>query len=167
MKVALVFVALSLAVMVILIYQAAHQELKLRKLKTRLLENTVELKRKEKFAGELKTKFDDINSALLSVNTKLDEQRRKKKDRETIDQDINRSLDTCTKETADVEQKKSAMGEAIVKLKADHDAAKQNAGKDIQNLKEKILARDAAICALADTTKEEARKLCAIHEAQK
>ncbi|XP_044065304.1 uncharacterized protein si:dkey-87o1.2 isoform X2 [Siniperca chuatsi] len=138
MKLAIVLLGLSVVVMAIMVFQAVRQELNLRNLKTRIVENSAEVKTKEEAIVEAKNKIQELKTKLASVNTK-----------------------------ANVEKKKTDMLEAIIKLKADHDDVKKKAGGDIQNLKQQILDRDKAICAFADTTKEEARKLCGISEAPK
>ncbi|XP_044065302.1 uncharacterized protein si:dkey-87o1.2 isoform X1 [Siniperca chuatsi] len=167
MKLAIVLLGLSVVVMAIMVFQAVRQELNLRNLKTRIVENSAEVKTKEEAIVEAKNKIQELKTKLASVNTKVDELKKTKADTEKSTQDTDKSLQTCNTEKANVEKKKTDMLEAIIKLKADHDDVKKKAGGDIQNLKQQILDRDKAICAFADTTKEEARKLCGISEAPK
>ncbi|XP_050932155.1 uncharacterized protein si:dkey-87o1.2 [Lates calcarifer] len=165
MKLAVALVGLSLAVMVVMIYQAVRQELNLRNLKTRMVENSAEVKRKEEAIVELKVKIQDLKTTLTGVHTKMDELKVKKVEVEKSSQELDKYLQTCNTEKADVEKKKTDVGEAVNKVKADHEEAKRKAEEEIQGLKQQILDRDKAICAFADTTKEEARKLCGISEA--
>ncbi|XP_051262367.1 uncharacterized protein si:dkey-87o1.2 [Dicentrarchus labrax] len=167
MKVAIVLVGLSVALMVVMIFQAVRQELSLRHLKTRMGENSAEVKKKEEAIMEVKNKIKDMRDTLTSVNTKLDELKKKKAESETSAGELGKSLQTCNTEKADAVKKKEDMASAITKLHADHEVLKKKAEEDIQSLKQQILDRDKAICAFVDTTKEEARKLCGIPEASK
>uniref|UniRef100_A0A8P4K429 Si:dkey-87o1.2 n=1 Tax=Dicentrarchus labrax TaxID=13489 RepID=A0A8P4K429_DICLA len=160
--VAIVLVGLSVALMVVMIFQAVRQELSLRHLKTRMGENSAEVKKKEEAIMEVKNKIKDMRDTLTSVNTKLDELKKKKAESETSAGELGKSLQTCN-----TEKKKEDMASAITKLHADHEVLKKKAEEDIQSLKQQILDRDKAICAFVDTTKEEARKLCGIPEASK
>ncbi|XP_039972623.1 uncharacterized protein si:dkey-87o1.2 [Xiphias gladius] len=167
MKLSVVVLGLSVAVMLVMIYQAVSQELNLRYLKARMVENSAEVKRKEEAIIEVKTKIRELKTTLASFNAKMDELKKKKADAEKSTQEIDKRLQTCNSEKADTESKKTSVAEAMTKLKADHEEAKKKAEEDIQGLKQQILDRDKAICAFADATKEEARKLCGISEAPK
>ncbi|XP_035527549.1 structural maintenance of chromosomes protein 1 [Morone saxatilis] len=167
MKVAVVLVVLSVAVMVVMIFQAVRQELSLRHLKTSMVENSAEVKRKEEAIIEVKNKIKDMKDALTSVNTKLDELKKKKAASETSAGELGKALQTCNTEKADVVKKKEDTASAITKLHDDHEVLKKKAEEDIQSLKQQILDRDKAICAFVDTTKEEARKLCGLPEVPK
>ncbi|XP_071325773.1 tropomyosin-2 [Trachinotus anak] len=167
MKLALAVLCLSVAVMVVMVFQAVRQELNLRHLKTRMLENSAEVKRKEEAIIEAKGKIQEVKTKLESVNTKMDELKKKKVETEKSTQEHDQSLQNCNSEKADIEKKKTSTTEALNKLKADHEEAKKKAEGEIQTLKQEILDRDKAICAFADTTKEEARKLCGITETPK
>ncbi|XP_034409549.1 uncharacterized protein si:dkey-87o1.2 [Cyclopterus lumpus] len=163
MKLMAFFVALSSVVMAGFIYQAMKQEYNLRNMKTRMAENTADFQRNEVAIDELKTNYQIMMKALMAVNSHTVELNEKKKDHETMAQQVSETMQTCINEKADAEHKKAVTGEEIVKLKADHSVAKENAERDIQQLKKLILDRDTAICAFADITKVEARNLCAIH----
>lgn len=163
MKPAVVFVGLSLAVMVVLIYQAMKQEYNLRNLKTRFVEKTADFQRNEASIDELKTKFQIMNKALMTVNINIAELNERKKEFQTVAWNSSQILQTCSKEKKAAENKKAVTREVILKLKADHSVAKEKAERDIQQLKKLILDRDTDICTFADTTKVEARKLCASH----
>ncbi|XP_040899305.1 uncharacterized protein si:dkey-87o1.2 [Toxotes jaculatrix] len=167
MKPAVVLVGLSVAVMAVMVFQAVRQELNLRSLRTRMVENSAAVKRKEEAIIEVKNKIQTLKTTLASVNAKMDELKTKKADTEKATQELDASLQTCNSEKAATEKKKTEVAEALTKLKADHEEAKNKAEADIQGLKQQILDRDKAICAFADTTKEEARKLCGISEAPK
>ncbi|KAA8591616.1 hypothetical protein FQN60_016990, partial [Etheostoma spectabile] len=162
MKVAICLAFLSVAVMAVMIFQAVRQELNLRVLKSRMVENTEQVKRKEDAIIEVKSKIQAMKSKLVFVNTNIDTLKKKKTDGEQKAQELNKNLQTCNTEKQDVEKKTSGMRESLNKLKADHEQAKKKAQEDIQSLKQQILDRDKAICAFADTTKEEARKLCGL-----
>ncbi|XP_078109066.1 uncharacterized protein LOC144519648 [Sander vitreus] len=162
MKLAICLAFLSVAVVVVLIFQAVRQELNLRVLKSRTVENTEQIKRKEEAIIEVKSKIQAMKSKLVFVNTNIDTLKKKKTDGEQKAQDLSKNLQTCNTEKEDVEKKTSGMRESMTKLKADHEQAKKKAEEDIQSLKQQILDRDKAICAFADTTKEEARRLCGL-----
>uniref|UniRef100_A0A8C3FYG2 Uncharacterized protein n=1 Tax=Cyclopterus lumpus TaxID=8103 RepID=A0A8C3FYG2_CYCLU len=128
MKLMAFFVALSSVVMAGFIYQAMKQEYNLRNMKTRMAENTADFQRNEVAIDELKTNYQIMMKALMAVNSHTVELNEKKKDHETMAQQV-----------------------------TDHSVAKENAERDIQQLKKLILDRDTAICAFADITKVEAR----------
>lgn len=165
MKLLVVLLGLSVAVMGVMIFQTVRQEFNLRTMKTRTAENTAEVSRKEGSIVHLKNKIKDLKAAMSSVNAKLEELRKKKADTEKSTQDLDKSLQTCNTEKAGFEKKKADMAATIAKFKADHEDLKKKAEEDIKNLKQQILDRDKAICAYADTTKAEARKLCGLPDA--
>lgn len=166
MKLAFVLVGLSVAAMVVMIFQTVRQEVNLRGLKTRMVENTAQVKRKEEAIVEMKNTIKEMKDKLMGVNTKVEDLKKKKAESDKSAQELDKSLETCNTEKADVVKKKTDMENSIAKLKADHEAAKKTTEGDIQSLKQQILDRDKAICAYADTTKEEARKLCGLPEAK-
>uniref|UniRef100_A0A7N9AN68 Si:dkey-87o1.2 n=1 Tax=Mastacembelus armatus TaxID=205130 RepID=A0A7N9AN68_9TELE len=144
-------------VMVAMIVYTVQQEMKLRNSRTRMLENSAQIKQKEEAIAEVKKKIGELKSTLTTVNTKINELKTEKAGVDKLTGEFDKSLQTCNSE------KKLGIAEAITKLKE----AKRKVEKDIQGLKQQILDRDKAICAFVDTTKEEARKLCAISEALK
>ncbi|XP_068591922.1 myosin-2 heavy chain [Cebidichthys violaceus] len=167
MKLAIALLSLSVTVVAAMIYMAVSQEYKLHELKIRIVASSAEVKRKEQTIIEMKAKDKAMKTELVSVNSKVEELRKRKEKSVKVVQDLTNTLRTCSTETENVQKKKAGTGEAIVKLKADHEVAKNTAEAEIQNLKKQILDRDKAICVFADTTKEEARKLCGIPEAPK
>ncbi|XP_037310377.2 uncharacterized protein si:dkey-87o1.2 [Pungitius pungitius] len=166
MKAVVVLCSLSVAAMCFLIYQAARQELNIHHLKTRMLTNVVEVRMKEESIIELQHKINDLKTASLAINAKIDGLKKKKEESNKSKAVSTETLKNCNKEREATQKRKAEKEEAIVKLKADHEVAKQKAKVDIQALKQQILDRDKAICAFADTTKDEARKLCGIAEIQ-
>ncbi|XP_077950904.1 uncharacterized protein LOC120810649 [Gasterosteus aculeatus] len=167
MKLVVVLCSLSVAAMCFMVYQAVRQELKIYHLKSRMLMNVVEVRKKEESIIELQTKIKDMKATALSVNTNIDELKKKKEESNKLKVDSADGLQKCNKEMEDYQKKKAEKEVAIVKLKADHEAAKQKAEADVQALKKQILERDTAICGFADTTKDEVRKLCGIEGAEK
>uniref|UniRef100_A0A3B4T9N6 Si:dkey-87o1.2 n=1 Tax=Seriola dumerili TaxID=41447 RepID=A0A3B4T9N6_SERDU len=167
MKLAVVLLCLSVAMMVGMVFQSVRQELHLRHLKTRMVLDSVEVKRKEEAIVDAKNKIQGLKTTLDSVNSKMDQLKKKKVDGETSRQEHDKTLQACNSEKEEVEKKKASVTEDLTKLKADHEAAKKKAEEEIQSLKQEILDRDKAICAFVDTTKEEARKLCGITVAKK
>ncbi|KAF3691931.1 hypothetical protein EXN66_Car007606 [Channa argus] len=167
MKLALVLVGLSVAVMGIMIFQAVRQELNLQNTKARLVENSADVKRKEDAIMEMKTKIQEMKTSLGSANAKIDELKKKKIDIVKSTEEFEKSLQTCNSEKEDSAKKKTSIGEAMSKFNADHLETKKKAEEEIQGLKQQIIDRDKAICAFADMAKEEARKLCGNSEAPK
>ncbi|XP_034554054.1 uncharacterized protein si:dkey-87o1.2 [Notolabrus celidotus] len=162
MKIAGVLAIVSLVVMVVIIFQAVHQELQMRNAKLRVVENSEEVKRKEEAILEVKTKLKTLKQSMKDVNGKMEELKKKKEDLILATNNFGQSLQTCNNEKTDIVKKKIDLTKVVSELKAGHEDSKKKAEVEIQSLKQQILDRDKAICAFADTTKEEARKLCGI-----
>ncbi|KAM3873320.1 acyl-coenzyme A thioesterase THEM4 [Diretmus argenteus] len=137
--------------------QAVQQELNLHGLKTRLVRNSVEIKRKEEAIVQMKTKIQDMNKELASLNTKRGELTKRKEETLKAKGDMDKNLESCNTEKAEAEKKKTDLTEALNKLKAEHEDGKKKAQEEIQSLKQQILDRDKAICAFVDKTNEEGR----------
>lgn len=162
MKLPVVLVTLSVAVMVVMIFQTLRQELTLRNLKTSITESSAEVKKKEASIVEVKVKIQELKKSLTALETKMEGVKKQKAEAETSDQQQAESLQACNSQREASRAKRSEMEEAINRLKGDHEVAKAQAQQDIQSLKQQILDRDKAICAFADTTKDEARRLCGL-----
>lgn len=93
---ALVF--LSVGVMVVLMYQAVHQELTLRGLKARTLESSSQVKQKENDIVQVKMKIQKLNGELEPINTKRDELTKKKEESAKATGEADKSLKTCQTE---------------------------------------------------------------------
>lgn len=167
MRFAVVLAALSVSVLIAMIYQAVRQELNLGHMKTRMVEKSAEVKRKEQTIIEVRLKVKELKTTLASVNKKIDELKKKKSGFEKSDQELDQSLQACTTEKENNVKKNIEIAESMTDLKANYEKAKLTAEEQIQNLKQQVLDRDKAICAFADTSKEEARKLCGISGAPK
>nr|XP_046255977.1 uncharacterized protein si:dkey-87o1.2 [Scatophagus argus] len=167
MKFAVGLFGLSVVVMVFMIFQALRQEFILRNLKTRMAENTADVKRKEQTIVEVKNKIKEMKTTLETVSGQIEELSKKKAGLEKSTKDFDKDLHSCNDEKADAERRNVDVAQAMDKLKTKHEESAAIAKKEIQSLKQQILDRDKAICAFADTTKEEARKLCDIPEAPK
>lgn len=167
MRLAVALVALSVSVLIALIFQAVRQELRLSNLKTQMVDKSAEVKRKEEAIIEVKMKVKELKTTLTSVNKKIDDLKKKKSEFEKTDQELDQSLQACNTEKENNVRKNVEIAESMTDLKGNYEKAKIKAEEEIQHLKQQVLDRDKAICAFADTTKEEARKLCGISEAPK
>ncbi|XP_060906612.1 uncharacterized protein si:dkey-87o1.2 [Labrus mixtus] len=159
-----VLACLSAMFMVGIIVQALRQEMSLHNAKLRMVQNTAEIKRKEEAILEVKGKIEKLKISIGDVNQKTDDIKVKKDEIVKSTQKSETGLQTCNKEKDDIVKKKTELTKVISLLNANHGEAKKKAEEDIQKLKQQILDRDKAVCAIADTTKEEARKLCGIPE---
>lgn len=162
MKLAVALVGVSVTIMIVMIAQTLRQELTLRDLKTRISTSASEVKTKEEAIVVVKGKLQELKQSLASLETKMEQVKKKKTDAENSERELVNSLQTCNTQREQAKVKHSDMTESMNKLKADHEEAKSTAQHDIQSLKQQILDRDKAICAFADTTKDEARRLCGL-----
>lgn len=89
-----------MAVVVVMVYQAVRQELNLRDLRARMVQNSVDVKRKEEAIMEEKNKIQELKATLSSVNAKLDELKKSKADSLKTTEEFAKNLQTCNSEKA-------------------------------------------------------------------
>uniref|UniRef100_A0A672J190 Uncharacterized protein n=1 Tax=Salarias fasciatus TaxID=181472 RepID=A0A672J190_SALFA len=146
MKLIYTLIFLSVGVMSVMVFQTVDREFKLHGVKTGLVKTSDEVKRKEDEISELKNKVRGLKQTLATVNVKLDELRMKQELALKTTKEHEDKLQACNKRKDD---KQSTCEQEHV--------AKAKAQQEIQSLKQQILDRDKAICAFADTAKEQAR----------
>ncbi|KAK0147842.1 hypothetical protein N1851_012456 [Merluccius polli] len=157
MKLVPVLAFLSVSVMVVMIFQAVRQELRLQSLKNHMLETSAELKKKEQAIIEEKNKIQDLSKQLAPLNNKKDELNQRKVEINKSLEKLTNSLLSCNTDKEVAEKKKVETTQAISKVKGEYEEARKKAEEEIQQLKQQILDRDNNICTFVDETKEEGR----------
>lgn len=92
--------AVSLSVMLVMIYQAVSQELNLRRAKSRIEASTAEIKKKEEGIVQEKVKLNELKIKLTAVNTKILQLRGKKEEQEKLTQNQKKALENCNNDQA-------------------------------------------------------------------
>lgn len=166
MKFLTVLISLSLLFMAAMVFQALRQEMNLRVAKYNLVQSTAEIKLKEEAIIDIKTKIDTLKQTLSDAEKNRDGLVKRKQQLLDSTKAAEKELETCNNEKNNIVQKKTELTKTVSELKAHHEEAKKRAEEEIQSLKKQILDRDKAICVFADTTNEEARKLCELTQSQ-
>ncbi|XP_017280462.1 golgin subfamily A member 4 [Kryptolebias marmoratus] len=160
MKLVIFFAVVSVAVMAVMVFQTLRQELNLRNTRERMAANSAEMKMKEDSVVEMKSKILQLKDALDGASSKLEELKKKKAAVDKAVHEVDKALESCNAEKVNTEKRKAELEESTSNLKTEFEEAKNKAQEEIQSLKQQILDRDKTICAYADMTKEEAKKLC-------
>lgn len=152
--------------MAAMVFQALRQEMNLRVAKYNLEQSTADIKLKEEAIIDIKTKIDALKQTLSDAEKNRDGLVKRKQNILDSTKVAEKELETCNSEKDQFGKKKTELTKNVSDLKANHEDAKKKAEEEIQSLKKQILERDKALCVFADTTKEEARKLCGLTQSQ-
>lgn len=155
----------SVAAMVVMLTLVLRQEINRRTLTIIVRDKTALVSGKEKAIAELKDVMAKTKPKLLSLTKQTEDMKTKQDTLEKEKKALQDNISTCNKEKGEAEKTQAEAADTLNKEKSAHDQAKETAQKTIQDLKQKNLDRDKAICAVVDTTNAEARKLCGLPDA--
>lgn len=100
MKVPIVILVLSGAVMVVMIVQTVRQELELRDINSRMADSEEDANRKEAAIGEAKSKVAEMKSQLATLNANAEELKKLKAEAEKSTSTFEKTLKTCNTDKA-------------------------------------------------------------------
>lgn len=100
MKLLIFFAVVSVAVLAVMVFQALRQELNLRSMRERMVENSMEMKRKEDSVVVMKNKIIELKGSLEATNSRLEELKKKKEEADKSGQEVDKILESCNAEKA-------------------------------------------------------------------
>ncbi|XP_062395158.1 uncharacterized protein si:dkey-87o1.2 [Sardina pilchardus] len=155
---ALVFLAVAL--LLVMAYQAAKQELSIRTSITRLNRARKIVQFNEKEIVDTKVKLDGLNNKLETLKRNGEDMMKQFQEAQKTKENGEKELQTCLQVKEEKVNKKKEMTDLLSKMKETQEAEKAKAQEEVQKLKQQILDRDKAVCAFLDPTHAEGKKLC-------
>ncbi|CAG11894.1 unnamed protein product [Tetraodon nigroviridis] len=159
MKYVIALLAVSAVALALLIVHGVVQEMNLHRLKTRTASSALSVDSKEQTIVATKNQVAQLRIAMETERTKAKELAKRHEEIENAKRESEAKLQACNTEKDAEAKKKTETENTINELKENKTVNELK--EEIEKTKKLIKNRDQLVCALADQTQDEVKKLCA------
>ncbi|KAM9488030.1 uncharacterized protein Hap1MRO34_005099 [Clarias gariepinus] len=161
MKAVWALVFLAVCAVLVVAFQAIHQEVNIRTMRNQISLSLEEVKTKEDEVLVSKVAMQKLSSQLATLDKQKNQLSKKMEDLVKQKETSAENLETCRTRKTEVTQEKSDRTSAIDVLRKNQNSEIQKLQEELNSWQKQVLDRDTKICLYVNKDLEEGRKLCA------